>query len=211
MLHVRRHLMPALSLAVWLGAALALRVGAATLAMGVGLFAAFWLVEASAIEGGFSGKVPRHPIVMSSRVLWLAALAFSVLDAERLHVSTLAGWPVRAAGAALFLAGVGLRLWSMRTLRRAFTYDLTVSEGQDLVMSGPYAVVRHPSYSGLVLLSLACGVWNPSALGLAALAVTTVPQVVVRIGFEEAMLAEHFGERWRAYAARTRRLVPGLW
>ena len=203
--------MPALSLATWLATALAVRAGAGTLGLGLVLFGLFWLVEATAIEGRFEGAVPRHPVVMVSRLVWLGALAFSVADAERLHVTTLAGAPVRVAGAALFVAGLALRLWSMRTLRRSFSYDLKVSEGQVLVTSGPYRVVRHPAYTGLVVLSVSCAVWNPSAIGFAALAVTTLPQVVVRIALEERMLAGHFGERWEDWARRTRRLIPFAW
>lgn len=210
-LYVQRHLMPALSLVAWLSAALAARAGAGTLGLGLSLFALFWLAEATGIEGSFSGEVPSHPLVMGSRLVWLAALAFSVLDAERWHVSTLPGWPVRAAGAALFLAGLSFRYWSMRTLRGAFSYDLKVAAGQELVTRGPYARLRHPSYTGLVVLSVSCGVWNPSAIGFVALAITTLPQVIVRIGFEERLLAAHFGGRWAAYARATRRLVPGVW
>ncbi len=210
-LTLQRHMMPAGALIAWLAASLAVHAGPRALTTGLVLFGGFWLVEATGIEGSFAGRVPKHPVVTVSRLLWLVALAFSVFDAERLHVSTLAGEPVRIAGAALFLAGVALRLWSMRTLARAFSYDLKVSEGQSLVTHGPYAFVRHPSYTGIVLLSVACGVWNPSAIGFVALAITTLPQVIVRIGFEEPMLAAHFGERWTAYAARTKRLVPFVW
>ncbi len=203
--------MPALSLATWLATALAVHAGTGTLATGLVLFATFWLVEATAIEGRFEGVVPKHPVVMASRLLWLGALAFSVADAERLHLSTFGGAPVRVAGAALFVAGLALRLWSMRTLRRSFSYDLKVAEGQALVTSGPYRVVRHPAYTGLVVLSVSCAVWNPSVIGFAALAVTTLPQVMVRIALEERMLAEHFGGHWRDWARGTRRLIPFVW
>lgn len=117
---------------------------------------------------------------------------------------------MRAAGAALFVAGLALRLWSMRTLRRSFSYDLKVSEGQSLVTSGPYRVVRHPAYTGLVVLSVSCAVWNPSALGFVALAVTTL-QVMVRIALEERMLAGHFGANWTEWARGTRKLIPFVW
>lgn len=210
-LAIRRHLMPALSLVTWLGAALGAHAAPAVLALGLGLFALFWIVEGTGIEGCFAGEVPRHPVVTASRVLWLGALAFAVFDAERLHLSSGGGWPLRLAGAALFLGGVALRLASMRTLRRAFSYDVKVTAGQELVTHGPYAAVRHPAYTGLVVLSLSCGIWNPSAIGLVALAVTTLPQVLIRVAHEERVLAAHFGARWSAYTARTRRLVPGIW
>ncbi len=203
--------MPALSLATWLAATLAARAPASSLATGLALFALFWLVEAAAIEGRFEGAVPKHPVVMASRLLWLVALAFSVFDAERLHVSSWPGTPVRVVGAALFMAGLALRLWSMRTLRRAFSYDLKITADQTLVTSGPYRWVRHPAYTGLVILSVSCAVWNPSAIGIVALAVTTLPQVMVRIAIEERMLADHFGERWNAWASDTRRLIPFVW
>ncbi len=203
--------MPGSALIVWTATALAIHAAPATLALGVSLLVAFWLVEANGIEGSFAGEVPKHPIVMSSRVLWLFALAFALLDAERWHVSSLPGWPVRLAGAALFMAGLALRLWSMRTLRRSFSYDVKVSAGQELVTSGPYAFVRHPAYTGIVLLSVSCGVWNPSLIGLVALTLTTLPQVMVRIAAEERLLAAHFGARWHGYAGRSWRLVPYVW
>ena len=114
-------------------------------------------------------------------------------------------------GVVVYLAGLGLRLWSMRTLGQAFSYDLKVREGQALVTAGPYAVLRHPSYTGLLLWSVGVALWNPSLPGLAVLLATTVPQMVYRIRLEERMLEAHFQGRWATYRARTRALLPFLW
>jgi protein-S-isoprenylcysteine O-methyltransferase Ste14 len=82
------------------------------------------------------------------------------------HWTPWQGAAVRWSGVTVYVVGLGLRLWSMRTLRRAFSYGLKVAEDQALVTSGPYRVLRHPSYTGLILWSAGCAVWNPSVPGL---------------------------------------------
>jgi protein-S-isoprenylcysteine O-methyltransferase len=208
-----RHLMPAVTAATFLAVALPAlpRTGPAALAPGALLVALHWLVEWRGIAGSFEGKVPRHPLVTGSRALWLAGFVVALVDAFHAHWTPWQGAGVRAAGVAAALAGIGLRLWSMRTLARSFTYDLRVSADQELVRRGPYRVLRHPSYTGMLLWSLSLGLWNPSAPGLAVLAVGAAVQLVVRIGYEERLLAAHFGERWTDHARATWRLVPGLW
>jgi len=204
--------MPLMALVVFLGAALPFAARQPfQVALGAALLILYWLVEWLGIGGEFQDRVPRHPLVIASRALWLPGLVLCVLDAAWLHWTPWQGPVVRAVGVAVYLAGLGLRLWSMRTLGRAFSYDLTVRDGQRLVTDGPYAALRHPSYSGLVLWSAGIALWNPSLPGLAVLLVTTVPQVVYRVRIEERIMAEHFGEQWSDYRKRTRALVPLLW
>lgn len=181
------------------------------LLVGVALLSAFWLVEWRGILGSFEDRVPRHPIIVASRIVWLFGLALSVVDASWTHWTPWQGVGVRCIGVGIFLAGVGLRLASMRALRESFSYDLKVAAGQDLVTRGPYAIVRHPAYTGLVMWSLSFALWNPSAAGFVVLLAATVPQTVYRIRVEERLMAAHFGRAWQSYAARTSRLVPGLW
>jgi protein-S-isoprenylcysteine O-methyltransferase Ste14 len=209
---MKRHLMPMVAMATFVAAAApAGRAGLPHLVLGTVLMGLYWLVEWLGIEGTFQNRVPRHPLILASRALWPPAFALAVVDAQYLHWTPWQGAAVRGSGVALFAAGLGLRLWSMRTLKRAFSYDLKVTEDQALVTSGPYRVLRHPSYTGLILWSAACAVWNPSVPGLALMLAATVPQIVYRIRIEERILAEHFGARWTEHAKRTWRLVPGVW
>lgn len=209
---LRRHAHPASTLLAWAATSAACRAPAdGWLVAGAALLAASWLVEWRGIAGTYEARVPRSRLVVASRVVWLGALVLSVVDASCAHWTPWQGPGVRAAGLAVGAAGIALRLWSMRTLARAFSYDLKVEAGQELIRSGPYRWLRHPSYTGMLLWSVALGAWNPSVPGAALLLASTLPQLAHRIAAEEALLAAHFGARWDAHARATARLVPWIW
>jgi len=86
-----------------------------------------------------------------------------------------------------------------------------VIEGQLLVQSGPYRFIRHPAYAGYLLMSLGLALGYSSLAGLAAMLFLLLPSIVYRIHVEDKMLAEHFGDEFKTYAARAARLIPGLW
>jgi protein-S-isoprenylcysteine O-methyltransferase len=148
----------------------------------------------------------------SLRLLWILipvaiASAFVLRDVRGFEMPGRA--PVlRAVGSALMLCGLVVRLWAVRVLGRFFTVDVAIQGGHELVERGPYRVVRHPSYSGLVLLlvGLACalGSWL-SALALLGL---VLPALGWRMVLEERALRAAFGAQYAAYARRTWRLVP---
>jgi protein-S-isoprenylcysteine O-methyltransferase Ste14 len=114
-------------------------------------------------------------------------------------------------GLVLMWAGLALRVWSIATLGAEFRTTVEVDAGQQLVERGPYRVLRHPSYSGVVLLAagygVLTGVWP--ALLVAVIGPTLV--LMRRIKVEERALAETMGDSYRDYQRRTRRLVPGVW
>ncbi len=115
--------------------------------------------------------------------------------------------PVFGLGLVLIGAGVTLRVCSIRTLDRYFTGSVAVQPGQQVVSSGPYRYIRHPSYAGnlvaLLGLGLALDNWA-SLLSIAAV----LPALAYRIKVEEEALEAALGDPYRAYAARTKRLVP---
>ena len=123
-----------------------------------------------------------------------------------------AGEPyVAAAGLALLLGGTALRWAAIRALWRYFTVNVSILEGQRLVRRGLYGVVRHPSYTGLLLRYLGLGLALANWLSAALVFLPLLGATLYRIRVEEAALAEHFGEEYLAYARATRRLVPGLY
>ena len=115
------------------------------------------------------------------------------------------------AGVGLCAVGLALRAWGMRTLGASYTRTLRTASDQRLVTDGPYRWVRHPGYAGSI------AVWVGAALAFHSLLAAVVVAVLMllaygwRIRSEERMLADHFGEDYRAYAARTARLFPGLY
>ena len=80
-----------------------------------------------------------------------------------------------------------------------------------LVTRGPYARVRHPSYTGLLMMFAALGVAFENYVSIALLLVPIVLALARRISVEERALAGAFGDDWTAYEARTRRLVPFIY
>jgi len=115
------------------------------------------------------------------------------------------------AGMAVMIAGLILRWWSVRTLARFFTVDITIQPGQTLVRRGPYRLLRHPSYTGALLTVVGFGI-GIGALVPALIAILPIVAAFLwRIRVEERMLADAFPDAWPAYARETRRLIPFLW
>lgn len=114
-------------------------------------------------------------------------------------------------GIALMWSGVALRLWSVHTLGRFFRTSVFLQEGHELVESGPYHLIRNPSYTGALItlfgLGLAIGNW----ISLALTVIGPLIAFLRRIHVEEAALAAHFDGSYKTYSAHTWRLIPWVW
>src|SRR5438270_5744984 len=141
------------------------------------------------------------------RVVWLVII---VSVAAGIYVAR--HWPAAAlpharsfavAGAVLFVAGLLLRWWAIVTLGRFFTVDVTIEKDHELVERGPFRMVRHPSYTGVLLAFVGVGL---SLGNWAALLVILVPIFVAfvrRMNVEEKALHRALGDRYVAYIRRT--------
>jgi protein-S-isoprenylcysteine O-methyltransferase Ste14 len=127
---------------------------------------------------------------------------------ERIQLWPLPGGEaLRWSGVALAALGLGLRVLAMRTLGTRFSPTLAVQQEHRLETTGLYARVRHPGYLGTTLAALGGALTFGSALGLVPVAALLL-LLGGRMRREEAMLAEQFGEGWRAYRARSGALWP---
>lgn len=129
---------------------------------------------------------------------------------DRLDFWTIDGEAVRWLGVILYTAGGLLRLWPVFVLGRRFSGLVAIQPGHTLVTTGVYYVIRHPSYLGMLILSLGWALAFRSWIGV-ILAALTIPPVIARIRAEEALLSSQFGAEYQAYRARTSRLIPGLY
>ena len=120
------------------------------------------------------------------------------------------GDAVRWIGVFLFTAGGALRLWPVFVLGERFSGLVAIQPGHQLVTSGVYGVIRHPSYLGALIYSLGWGLAFRSGVGV-LLAALLVPPLIARMNAEEMLLASHFGAEYEAYRARTSRLIPGIY
>jgi protein-S-isoprenylcysteine O-methyltransferase Ste14 len=119
--------------------------------------------------------------------------------------------PFLIAGGVLVLAGVALRIWSIRTLGRFFTYQVMTTADQHVISHGPYRFVRHPSYSALLASVVGAGVATANPVSPLAAVVIALVGLTRRMSVEEAALARRMGDEYRTFAASRKRLVPGLW
>jgi protein-S-isoprenylcysteine O-methyltransferase Ste14 len=115
-----------------------------------------------------------------------------------------------AAGTACIVVGFAIRLWAIRVLGAYFTSTVEVDKRQPVVTAGPYACVRHPSYTGALLIALGLVVLFRSALGLGVVLALVLPSYARRINVEERSLVDALGTRYRAYRDVVPALVPRL-
>jgi protein-S-isoprenylcysteine O-methyltransferase Ste14 len=115
-----------------------------------------------------------------------------------------------ASGVVIIILGVGLRWYAIHTLGRFFTRDVAVSEGQPVVQSGPYRLIRHPAYSGTFLTMLGVGLAMTNWASLVALLVCVFAGHFYRVRIEEQALVRTIGQPYVEYMRRTRRFIPLL-
>ena len=137
-------------------------------------------------------------------LVWIASSVFAFAEYELLPVPL-------AAGTACFVLGLWLFHRSHADLGTNWSITLEVRENHRLVTEGVYRRIRHPMYSALFLYCVGQALVVPNwAAGPSYLVVFGL-LVALRLGPEERMMTEEFGDAYRAYVLRTKRLVPGVW
>lgn len=116
---------------------------------------------------------------------------------------------LRVIGIILAAANLPFTYWVGKTLSDSFSYTLEVQEEQKLVTSGPYSRVRHPLYLVTFWFFVAQLLISEVWLFLVIL-VITIPFLFQRMGKEEQMMIEEFGEEYIVYMKRTGRLFPRI-
>jgi len=114
-------------------------------------------------------------------------------------------------GIALMVLGLALRAWSVIVLGRNFTVHVQVREQQPVVDTGPYRVLRHPSYTALLLVCLGIGLALANWLALLVVVVLPTAAILLRIRVEERALLAGIGEPYRRFMMTRKRLIPWVW
>ena len=115
------------------------------------------------------------------------------------------GW----ASALLTAIGIGFAIWARVNLGRNWSSRPTVKEQHELVTTGPYAYVRHPIYSGIMLAALGTALVT-SIFGIGVLVFISIT-FALRMHKEEKIMLELFPEQYPEYQKHTKRLVPFVW
>jgi protein-S-isoprenylcysteine O-methyltransferase Ste14 len=179
----------------------------------LGLFAVGPVVAVLALRG----RRRRPPVRLHRIEGWRWYVPMALLPVEWLLPPALiacrvgeiqAGWlPVRGAGLAVGLAGVVLLTWASVLLGRFLMHEAAVREDHDLVVSGPYRLVRHPVYTGYLALLLGGGLGSLN-VGLLLLWPVSLLGILIQAASEERVLGARFGRGYERYAGRVGRLVP---
>ncbi len=114
-------------------------------------------------------------------------------------------------GMAMIVGGILFRAMAVRYLGKYFTATVQIRADHNLITSGPYSIVRHPSYTGAFLAIVAGGVVLGSLPGFMISCMAMMLAYYVRIGIEEKELTERFGDEYRSYQQRTKMIVPYVW
>ena len=148
----------------------------------------------------------------SLRLIWIVVGAAVFLGFQALgqwHDARLPGPEYfRTLGLILFVLGLALRWYSIVQLGRFFTVDVSIAADHELVESGPYRFVRHPSYTGMLVAFLGFGLTLGNWAALLILMVPVSWAFIYRMNVEERALVSAMGERYVAYSRRTKRLLP---
>jgi len=179
-------------------------------AMWIGYFAYWGAMSRKVKVTERSESAPSRLIRMVSMacamaLLWLPHVPLPWLEKRFLPLSAWCFW----IGAAITAGGLLFSIWGRRYLGSNWSQSVTVKEGHELITSGPYALVRHPIYTGLLLGFLGCAVALGEWRGLVAVAL--VFAVLWRkLRLEEKWMCAHFGEPYEAYSQRVAALLPHI-
>ena len=173
------------------------------------LFFTFWGYKALNVK-----STERHEAVLSRAVhiaAWAAAAGLAFTPWLRFGWLGMRWLPHGALlfplGMAITWLGLGIAIWARRYLGSNWSASVTLKKGHELVRSGPYALVRHPIYTGALLAMLGTAVADAELRGLVALFLLGI-SFWRKIRIEERWLTEHFGDGYHRYQREIKALVP---
>ena len=116
-----------------------------------------------------------------------------------------------AAGALVNLLGLALRAWAILILGRYFTATVQIQNEHQLVRSGPYKLLRHPSYTGAFVAIVGISVVLASWIGVLSSVVLMSVAYYFRVKAEETEMRSFFGSEYEKYSKGTYKLIPLIW
>jgi protein-S-isoprenylcysteine O-methyltransferase len=149
------------------------------------------------------------------RLLWIVILssitvAFWIGAAAPHNLFGGAPW-LSPLSLAVLAAGLILRAAAVITLGKSFSSNVAIHSTQTVLKTGLYRWMRHPSYTGMLVIFLGVGIHTRNWIGLAVAFLPTTAALLYRIHVEEIALREHFGAEYIDYSRKTRRLIPSIY
>jgi protein-S-isoprenylcysteine O-methyltransferase Ste14 len=111
-------------------------------------------------------------------------------------------------GLSMLAGGLVFRIWSIRYLGRCFTGTVQIIEGHQIIKSGPYAIVRHPSYLGAYVAIIGSAIFLNVVVGTFTAAILMAFAYRFRINVEEKALIDEFGVDYLDYIKSIPKIIP---
>jgi protein-S-isoprenylcysteine O-methyltransferase Ste14 len=156
------------------------------------------VTETKADKGGVRALLVLIPLFVPPVSAWCERAGWGTLPG---------GAPLCWAGVVLAALGLLLRIAAMRQLGRRFSPRVAIQREHTLETHGLYARVRHPGYLGALITNLGAALAFASGIGVVLVAALALA-VRMRIGREEALLEQRFGDDYRRYRERSGALLP---
>lgn len=146
------------------------------------------------------------PLTIAALLLTLPAIPIAVRDGRFVPATTLWFW----VGATLTASGLLFSVWARRHLGANWSGSVTIKHDHELICSGPYAFVRHPIYSGLLLAFFGCALARGEWWTLLAV-LFVLWSLWWKLRIEEKWMTERFGDAYTVYRNRVAALIPFVW
>jgi len=171
-----------------------------------------WLTQpaVSVTETKHQQTTDRHTVLL---ILSMSALSIilPVADWAYLTVNKDEWSSIQYIGVSLMFIGIVFRAWAVRYLGKYFTPTVQIQADHQLITSGPYQIVRHPSYTGAYLVIVSAALVLHSWVGFVLANICMITAYYFRIKQEETVLKAHFGKAYHIYASKTKRIIPFVW
>jgi protein-S-isoprenylcysteine O-methyltransferase Ste14 len=178
-------------------------------AFAYGILVAGWLIWMTPFLLAKRNSQPRE---LDRRARWgilLVAIAYSILGQNKFWERSIPGW--RIALSIIFFLLAGLLSWTgVRALGRQWRIDAGLSSNHELIMSGPYRLVRHPIYTSMLCVLCGTGLLiTPLPFLLLSVLVFAIG-TEIRVRIEDRLLVSRFGDRFRDYQRNVPAYIPFL-
>jgi protein-S-isoprenylcysteine O-methyltransferase Ste14 len=121
------------------------------------------------------------------------------------------GWITFLAGWLCAISSFALRRQAIAALGKFWSLHVEIRDRHELIRTGPFRWVRHPTYLSMILELLAAGLILKAFFTLVAVSVLFIPALLLRLRIEETALVDKFGDAYREYRRRTPALFPLNW
>jgi protein-S-isoprenylcysteine O-methyltransferase Ste14 len=177
------------------------------------IFIGYWAISSLSVKRDIS----RSPW---QRFWWLRVIVAAVVigwlwGTSRLGKAAQYSWfshlhsdALAALGAIICMAGIALAIWARVHIGRNWSSSPALKEDHELITSGPYSLIRHPIYTGVILATFGSTLASPAWL-IMFFVVSAL--FIWRVHVEEALMIKQFPDKYPAYMKRTWALVPYIW